>query len=514
MSHTIEQTTEFLLGLGLTTPQSNVILEEASKENSKVVESVVSQLFPDQVDFPGAEAYTQSIKGNWSYLARREPSAIFHPTSPSQVASVLKALEFFGEKFAIRGGGHSPNPGWAGIQDGLLISTDRLNKLELNAKSGVVSVGAGNRWRDVYKYLDEFKLITTGGHSAPVGCVGQITGCGNSPWFHKYGWSSENVVNFEIVTSGGNILNCNEDDNADLWWALKGGSNNFGIVTRMDMKTFPCPNGVWGGNIYWEHTPETQRNTVAAYHDFAMQRIGVDPGVETLAGWGVFDGHKYIQCVLSADRNVPEGGHPEAFNGFYDLSPGGQAGNCKPSELAAHDVIEEGNEHSPIYFSENTRSSMLNITVKTDLSYLQEAAEIFFETYAESSQTKGAIACLNLSPIAARTIRISNKRGGTAPGWDEEDQTIVFLDNAWIRGEDDDYMLSTGNRCMERLRAAAQKRGVLKPQIWMNNAGPNDDVIGNYAPDNLKRLREIAAKHDPNQTFQILCSGGYKLGQK
>lgn len=70
---------------------------------------------------------------------------------------------------------------------------------------------------------------------------------------------------------------------------------------------------------------------------------------------------------------------------------------------------------------------MLNITVKTDLEYLQEAVDIFFEECAHSTQTKNAISCLNYSPIAARTIRRSNERGGTAPGWDEEDQTSKLL---------------------------------------------------------------------------------------
>lgn len=155
--------------------------------------------------------------------------------------------------------------------------------------------------------------------------------------------------------SGGKVLNANKDENADLWWALKGGSNNFGIVTRLDMNTFSCPEGVWGGHIYWEHSLETQRKTVAAYHEFAMKRIAADPGVETLAGWGVFDGQKYIQCVLSADRHVPGDVYPEPFEPFYALAPSGQAGNCTPSELAAHDVHQEGDEHSPIYFSEDTR---------------------------------------------------------------------------------------------------------------------------------------------------------------
>ncbi|CAG7971086.1 unnamed protein product [Penicillium salamii] len=347
-----EQTADFLASIGLSIEESRAVSQGVPET---LASRIFSQLYPDSVDTPGTDAYAQSVKGNWSFLARKNPSCILHPSSPSEVATILRTLEFCEQKFAVRGGGHSPNPGWASTDGGILISTDRLDTLHLDESSGIVSIGAGNRWRNVYGYLDGLGLITTGGHSAPVGCVGQITGCGNSPWFHKYGWSCENVVNFEIVTSGGTVLNANENENPDLWWALKGGSNNFGIVTRLDMQTFPAPHGVWGGSVSWDHSLEKQRQTVAAYHDFAMARIAVDPGVETLAGWGVFDGHRYIQCVLSADRNVPNGGHPEAFDGFYALNPHSQAGNCAPSELAAHDVFDEGNMHSAIYFSEGTR---------------------------------------------------------------------------------------------------------------------------------------------------------------
>ncbi|KAI8716226.1 FAD-binding PCMH-type domain-containing protein [Fusarium sp. LHS14.1] len=109
---------------------------------------------------------------------------------------------------------------------------------------------------------------------------------------------------------------------------------------------------------------------------------------------------------------------------------------------------------------------------------------------------------------------MSNKRGGTAPGWDEEDQTIVFLDNAWLREEDTDYMLSTGDSCIARLRAAAKSRGILKQQIWMNNSGPDDDIIASYGHKNWSELRDISIKYDPRRTFQRLCVGGYKIERK
>lgn len=72
-------------------------------------------------------------------------------------------------------------------------------------------------------------------------------------------------------------------------------------------------------------------------------------------------------------------------------------------------------------------------------------------------------------------------------------------------------MLSMGSRCIARLRTAAEAHGVLMPQIWMNNAGPDDDVLASYGQDNWNRLLEISVKYDPKRTFQRLCAGGYKL---
>lgn len=112
-----------------------------------------------------------------SARVRREAWAVFHPSSPEQVAKALEIIELYGQPFAVRGGGHSPNPGWASIEGGILISMDRLTNLSFDATSGIVSIGAGNRWGMVYKYLEKLGVLVTGGHSAPVGCVGQITGC-------------------------------------------------------------------------------------------------------------------------------------------------------------------------------------------------------------------------------------------------------------------------------------------------------------------------------------------------
>lgn len=75
-------------------------------------------------------------------------------------------------------------------------------------------------------------------------------------------------------------------------------------------------------------------------------------------------------------------------------------------------------------------------------------------------------------------------------------------------------MVTTGNSCIARLKAAAISRGILKQQIWMNNAGPDDDIISSYGQKNRTKLRDISVKYDPRRTFQRLCVGGYKIERK
>ncbi|KAH7141822.1 mitomycin radical oxidase [Dactylonectria macrodidyma] len=470
MASTMDKLSTFLSAVGLDSTQIEDVKERAGV-SKQFAEHALAALYPDAVDAPDTSAYDESVKCNWSALARRNPSAIFHPSSPEQAAKAVQILEFFDQQFAIRGGGHSPNPGWASIEGGVLISTDRLNDLHYDESSKIASIGAGNRWGLVYSYLEKFGVLVTGGHSSPVGCVGQITGCGNSPWFHKYGWSCDNVVNFEVVTAGGKIINANKGENADLWWALKGGSNNFGIVTRMDMLTFPVPNGVWGGMLELEWSIENQRKVAEAYYKFQSENIVEDPGVESIPGWGKFGSRKYLQNVLR-----------------WCTSP----------------RIRDFADNNP-------RSSMLSLTVKADLDFYYEAIDIFYNAFEAFDKTTQAAACLNMSPLSARTIRLSNQRGGTAPGWAEEDQSLVFIDNAWLHEKDTEYILEAGNQCIARLRKAAKARGVLMPQIWMNNSGPDDDVIASYGKENWTRLRDISVKYDPKRTFQRLCVGGYKI---
>jgi FAD/FMN-containing dehydrogenase len=101
--------------------------------------------------------------------------------------------------FAMRGGGHMPIPGYNGIDDrGVLLSSSNLTALSLSSDKSTVSVGPGNRWRDVYGYLKPFGLSAVGGRVGHVGVPGLLLGGGISFYSSQYGFASDNVQKYQV----------------------------------------------------------------------------------------------------------------------------------------------------------------------------------------------------------------------------------------------------------------------------------------------------------------------------
>ncbi|KAL8968401.1 MAG: hypothetical protein Q9197_004902 [Variospora fuerteventurae] len=128
--------------------------------------------------------------------------------------------------------------GSANIEDGVTIDMSSIDAVDIAQSKKVVSIGAGARWSDVYSKLDALGIAVGGGRLSNVGVAGFITGGGMSFFAPRYGFVCDQVQNFEVALADGQIVNANATSRADLWFALKGGSNNFGIVTRFDLKAF------------------------------------------------------------------------------------------------------------------------------------------------------------------------------------------------------------------------------------------------------------------------------------
>jgi FAD/FMN-containing dehydrogenase len=120
------------------------------------------------------------------------------PENAQQVSSAIAILTLTSTQFAVRGGGHMPIPGYNNIDSGVLLSTSNLTTLELSHGQSTVSVGAGNRWRDVYSYLEPYGLAAVGGRVGDVGVSGFLLGGGISFYSSRYGFGSDTTVAIEV----------------------------------------------------------------------------------------------------------------------------------------------------------------------------------------------------------------------------------------------------------------------------------------------------------------------------
>ena len=141
-----------------------------------------------------------------------------------------------------------PVPGAASTDSGVMIAMSNFQTRKLIERNTIAQLGPGQNWVSVYDWLNPYGLAVPGGRYGPVGVAGLLLGGGINYFGNDHGWSSNSVVACEIVLANSSIVEVNSASHPDLLWALKGGSNNYGIVTRFDMKTIPVST-VFGGVI-------------------------------------------------------------------------------------------------------------------------------------------------------------------------------------------------------------------------------------------------------------------------
>ncbi len=192
-----------------------------------------------------------------------------------------------------------------------------MNTTTYNAESKTASIQPGCRWKPVYETLAEYGVAVTGGRDSDVGAGGFILGGGNSFWSASHGWACDNVVNFEVVLADGSIINANAEDHADLWTALKGGSGNFGIVTRFDMKTIEYANPqnhIFGGSL--TYSPESTKEAIAALVDF-VDNQSKDLASHAYTVWAYIPSIGTV--IVSFVANVLNDDSTSAFDGIMGV---------------------------------------------------------------------------------------------------------------------------------------------------------------------------------------------------
>lgn len=231
-----------------------------------------------------------------------------------------------------------PVKGAASTNQGVLVVLTKMREMSMSADQSIASLGPGLTWFEVYNWIEPFGKAVLGGRYAPVGVSGFLLGGGISFYSGQYGWAASSVSNYELVTADGNILDVNSSSYPDLYWALKGGSGNFGVVTRFDIKTHPGPD-VYAGTV--TYASSVTPAFMEALEAFVSPGGGIDdpysailPNVDIDPMAGVMTANAFI---------FNNGNNTSTFNNFTGLTTLSNTAKRRPFNDFVAESVPSGN---------------------------------------------------------------------------------------------------------------------------------------------------------------------------
>jgi FAD/FMN-containing dehydrogenase len=192
------------------------------------------------------------------------PAIIVDAASAADVVAAVRHAREQGLSLTVMATGHGAV---APADDGLLLKTDRMTSIDIDARRHTARVGAGVTWGDVIAAAAPHGLATLSGTSAGVGVVGYTLGGGTGFLSRKYGYAADNVVRAEIVTADGEHVTASATEHPDLFWAMRGGGGNFGIVTALEFRLFPVDQ-VYAGMVMFD--PARAGDAFRVYREWAL----------------------------------------------------------------------------------------------------------------------------------------------------------------------------------------------------------------------------------------------------
>jgi hypothetical protein len=368
-----------------------------------------------------------------------QPACLVHIRSAEDVAAVISVSRTTSCPFAVRGGGHSDMQGASNIDGGITVNMAGLSDIKLDESESLVRVGAGATWGDVYKELEKVNKTVVGGRLTGVGVGGLLLGGGLSHFSGLHGWACDNVRNYEVtalklnsrrrlmvvqvVLANGSITTASESSNSDLYRALRGGGNSFGVVTRFDLDVFQ-QGPMWGGLHVWPLLPSVTSALTRGFVKFAHDAPS-DPHVSLFAGLGYKQG-SFAWAVGQYDALGRV--EPSIFTQFKDnVEEYGTAKIVSTARVTTlSDLADELNQSEPA----GIRSRFTTATFAADVGLLALMADIFVEQVHKAldhglHEDQRFAPMLGIQPITRSILKAQATRGGNVMGLHEDEAPLV-----------------------------------------------------------------------------------------
>ncbi|KAL2865563.1 FAD-binding oxidoreductase [Aspergillus lucknowensis] len=445
-------------------------------------------------------AYQNATESYWSAQQQEvKPTCIFIPSIDTDVSTVVLLTQLTECPFAAKSGGHAAFAGASSSQGGISILFRDLNEVSLNDDKSIASIGPGNKWGQVYKALEPHGLAVVGGRLSDIGVGGLTTGGGISYYSNEYGWALDNVESFEVVSApDGNILRASETERPDLYWALRGGGNNVGLVTKFNLHTIPSPPLRGTTRVFSE---DQFSNVLDAFVDVA-RNARADKNAQQYVVFAHTGGMNIASAELTYTKDVSD---PAVFRNYRSIPAISDTSSTRNlSDYCSGIGAGDQNGQRQIFW---------NRTFKLNDEFAKWVVEHFFSVVARVTDVPGALPMLVFQVITEPMLEMMSRAGGNALGLDASSGPILMIHilSKWNNTSDDDTITGFVDDFFTNVAAEAKARGLNNDFIYMNYASQFQDVISSYGEDNKARLQQIASKFDHSGVYQTLQPGYFKL---
>ncbi len=269
---------------------------------------------------PGDAGYEDARKVHNGMIDKR-PAVVVRVANTGDVMTTVRYAHDNGLALAIRGGGHS-GPGFGTCDGGVVIDFSRMRGVRVDPSAKTARAEGGATWGDFNAATHAFGLATPGGIISTTGIAGLTLGGGIGYLSRGFGLSLDNLVSADVVTADGKMHIASERENADQFWAIRGGGGNFGVCTSFEYKLHPVRDVYWGPMFY---EIEEAANILRFYRDYirdAPEQMGAFPAFQIAPPLPFIpkDRHGDMFCAIVACwAGDPEEGE-RRFKPFHDVA--------------------------------------------------------------------------------------------------------------------------------------------------------------------------------------------------
>ncbi|MEZ5077692.1 MAG: FAD-binding oxidoreductase [Solirubrobacterales bacterium] len=430
---------------------------------------------------PGSAEYDDACT-LFNAMIEKRPALVARCAVPEDVVASLAFARQHGIPVAVRAGGHSAT-GISICDDGLVIDMRGIDEIEVDPERRVARVGGGAAWAAVDRATQEHGLATVGGRVSTTGVAGLTLG-GGSGWLErKHGLACDNLVAAELVTADGRLVRAAAEENPDLFWALRGGGGNFGVVTAFEFRLHPVGPEVYAGLIF--HPVERAPELIARWRDVmadAPEELGLAFAYMT---------------VPEDEEDLPaelRGGLAAMVAGVY-AGPAveGEAAMAPLRELEAAVDTFAPMPYADFQCSIDDPPGFRNYWTAEQLPDLSDEAIAAIHARAlEMPGSSPQIFCVAWGGAVARAGREDSPLAGRDAGF------VIHPLMLWEDPADDAAVIAWGRGFRDSLDEFATGGA------YLNFISESDHrrVRSQYDPESYARLAEIKAKWDPDDVFR------------